>query len=133
MNKKEFINKMENLAKPSIVSETHGKKLKLTLMNTQKSAIFGVFLVIAPFLFASGAIFKHELGMDFKIFTWFFDLIGAIDPDSDSSLISWGIRFLLESLIHDNIELVSEYIRIIIISFTPLFMSFIQGPISPLY
>ncbi len=95
MNKKEFINKMENLAKPSIVSKTHGQKLKLTLMNTQKSAVFGVFLVIAPFLFASGAIFKHELGMDFKIFTWFFDLIGAIDPDSDSSLISWGIRFLL--------------------------------------
>ena len=95
MKKKEFMNKMENLAKPDMVSESHKRQLKIALMNTRKSAIFGVFLVIAPFLFAMGAIFRHELGMDFKIFTWFFDFIGAIDPDSDSSLISWGIRFLL--------------------------------------
>lgn len=95
MDKKELINKMENLAKPDIVSESHKRQLKIALLNTRKSAIFGVLLVIAPFLFAFGAIFKHQLGLDFKIFTWFFEFIAAIDPDSDNSVLSWTIRSVL--------------------------------------
>ena len=95
MEKKEFMDKMENLSKPDIVSESFQKKLKITLLNTQKSAVFGVFLVIIPFLFAFGAIFKYQLGLDFKIFTWMFDTIAAIDPNSDSSVLSWIIRSVL--------------------------------------
>lgn len=95
MEKKEFMDKMENLAKPEIISESFQRKLKITILNTQKSAVFGIFLVIIPFLFAVGAIFKHELGLDFKIFTWLFDFIATIDPDSDSSVLSWIIRSVL--------------------------------------
>ena len=95
MEKEELLKNMENLSKPDFVSDSHMKQLKLALLNTRKSAMFGIFLVIAPFLFALGAIFRYELGMPSKVFTWFFDFIVAVDPDSDASLLSWGIRFML--------------------------------------
>ncbi|MFQ5640996.1 MAG: hypothetical protein ACE5IR_23715 [bacterium] len=95
MNKKELIKKMENLKKPEVSSTHHKQQLKLTLLNSKKSATFGFFLILTPFLFLFGVMFKYYLKIDFSIATFFYEWIAAIDPDSDSSIISWLIRFLL--------------------------------------
>ncbi len=89
------MNKMENLERPDFSSEIHKKQLKLTLLNTRKSATFGIFLIITPFLMLIGVLFKYYLGMHPSIFTAFFEWLTSIDPDNDSSLVSWLIRFLI--------------------------------------
>ena len=56
MDKKEFVKKMENLQSPDFVNEIHKRQLKLTLLNTRKSATFGVLLLLTPFLFAPSVV-----------------------------------------------------------------------------
>lgn len=93
MDMKEFIKKMENLQSPDFVSEGHKRQLKLTLLNTQKSAAFGVLLVLTPFLFASGMILKYNLGIDFGLFTWFPSWL--VSFEEKSIILTFLLRFLL--------------------------------------
>ena len=79
--------KMENLNRPDFLSEIHKSQLKLTLLNTKKSAIFSIFLILTPFLFLLGVLFKHYLGINLGIFTAFYEWLIEIDPDDDASFL----------------------------------------------
>ena len=58
--------------------------------------IAGILLLILPFLFLTGVIFKHYLQTDLWIFTSVYEwIIGADQTYGDSSLMNWVIRFLL--------------------------------------
>lgn len=89
------MDKMEKLNVPAVTSEIHKKQLKLTLLNTRKSAAFGVLLIVTPFLFLMGILFKYYLNWHSSIFTVFYEWLVNLDPDSDTSILSWLIRFLL--------------------------------------
>ncbi|MCG8604713.1 hypothetical protein MJD09_06915 [bacterium] len=93
MDKQEFLRKMENLESPDLASETHRRQLKLTLMNTQKSATFGVFFVLTPFLSAFGMILKHNLGIEFGLFTTFPSWLVTLEERS--LILTFLIRTLL--------------------------------------
>ena len=93
MDKKEFIKKMGNLQSPDFANEIHKRQLKLTLLNTRKSATFGVLLLLTPFLFASGMILKYNLGIDFGLFTWFPSWLVSLEEKS--IILTFIIRFLL--------------------------------------
>jgi len=83
---------MENLVTPQVRSESRKNLLKLTLLNSKKSAYLGTMLVILPFLFALANIFKYQLGIDLGILSAFVTWIGSFD---DTSVVNWIIRFLL--------------------------------------
>jgi len=87
---------MENLEQPNVDVSQHRREFRLTLLNTKKSAILGLILLILPLLFLSGVILKHYLGMDLGILTSVYDWIGELDQKyGDSSILNWIIRLLL--------------------------------------
>ncbi len=87
---------MENKEQPSVDISNHREKFRMTLLNTRRSAFLGVLLLIVPFLFLSGVLFKHYLQIDIGIFTAFYEWIGEIDQKyGDSSILNWIVRFFL--------------------------------------
>ena len=87
---------LEDLQQPVVDVSTHQQEFRLTLLNTKKSAVFGVALLILPLLFLSGVILKHYLQIDFGIFTSVYVWIGQADQKfGDKSVINWIIRGLL--------------------------------------
>ena len=58
--------------------------------------VAGLILLILPFLFLTGIVFKHFLQTDLWIFTSVYEwIIGADQKYGDSSLMNWLIRILL--------------------------------------
>ena len=87
---------MENLEQPTVDVSHHRQEFRLTLLNTKKSGILGLILLILPFLFLSGVIFKHYLQIDLGILTIVYEWIGDIDQEyGDSSILNLVIRFFL--------------------------------------
>lgn len=92
MNNQEFEKKMENLSAPSIRSESTKQILKITLLNARKTANVGLLLLILPFIFVFGNIFKYELGIELGFITSFLDWLMSLDQ---SPVINWIIRFFI--------------------------------------
>ncbi|HMC01896.1 MAG TPA: hypothetical protein VKN14_12745 [Flavobacteriaceae bacterium] len=87
---------MEHMEQPTVDVSNHQKEFRLTLLNTKKSSILGLILLILPLLFLSGVIFKHYMQIDLGIFTSVYEWIGDIDRKyGDSSVLNWVIRILL--------------------------------------
>lgn len=87
---------MENLEQPIVDVSKHQREFRLTLLNTKKSAITGVVLLILPILFLSGVVLKHYLQIDFGFLTSVYEWIGMLDQKyGDSSFLNWTIRILL--------------------------------------
>ncbi len=84
------------MEKPTIDVRAHQKEFRLTLLNTKKSAIAGGLLLLLPFLFLSGVVLRHYMGVNVGIFTSVYEWIGAHDRAyGDSSVLNWVIRILL--------------------------------------
>jgi hypothetical protein len=71
MEKEDLINKLENMHKPEMVSETHQVQLKITLLNARKSANFGIILAIIPVFFLGCIFLKYMLHLSIPAFTSF--------------------------------------------------------------
>lgn len=89
-NEEDFLKKMENLRVPGINPPAHAEKVKMAIMNAERSAALGVWLVIVPcyFLFCVfmyyfshvhlgwfAAMFKLMSGLEK---TQFIDFLGPI-------------------------------------------------------
>ena len=87
---------MRNIERPIIDVSTHQQEFRLTLLNTKKSAVLGIALLILPLLFLSGVILKHYLQIDFGILTSVYEWIGDMDHKyGNNSILNWIIRILL--------------------------------------
>lgn len=94
--KKDIEEIMENLEPPTIDVNQHQREFRMTSLNTKKSAVAGVILLILPFLFLSGVILKHYLNIDLWLLTSVYEWIGNLDRlYGDNSIINWIIRILL--------------------------------------
>jgi len=65
----DFEEKMHSMHKPSITSDSHQLRLKITLLNAKRSAGIGVVLVLAPCLFLTGIFLTRFLGIAFPLFS----------------------------------------------------------------
>ena len=63
------MNKLENIHKPEIGSETHLVQLRLTLLNAKRSAKVGAVVAIIPVMFLTGIFLKYLLHLNFPAFT----------------------------------------------------------------
>lgn len=96
MEKDKIEKLMENLEQPTVNVSRHQQEFRLTLLNTKKSEILGLILLILPLLFLSGVIFKHYLLIDLGILTSVYEWIGDLDQEyGDSSILNWVIWFFL--------------------------------------
>ncbi len=87
---------MRNINIPTIDVSHHQKEFRVTLLNSRKSAILGLFFLILPLLFLSGVILKHYMHIEFGLLTSVYHWIGTMDEKyGDASILNWIIRFLL--------------------------------------
>ncbi len=92
METKNFENKMENLTTPQIRSESTKRILKITLLNSRKSAGIGLLLIALPFVFMLGNVLKYNLGIDIGFINLFVQWIGSFDT---IPFVNWIVRILL--------------------------------------
>jgi len=96
MTKKKINEVMENMNLPHVDVSEHQRVFNLTLLNTRKSAIAGVVLLILPLFFLTGVLFKHLMGLHIPILTGIYEWIGEMDRSyGGNSILNWAIRFLL--------------------------------------
>ena len=69
MDNDEFSQKLQKMHKPEINSPTHQVQLKITLLNTKRSARIGLLLVILPCLFLSAVLLKYFLHINLPSFS----------------------------------------------------------------
>ncbi|MCG9970951.1 hypothetical protein [Christiangramia crocea] len=71
-------------------------KIRIKRPGHRFPVILGVILLILPFLFLTGVIFKHYLQIDMWIFTSVYEWIVNSDQKyGDASIVNWTIRFFL--------------------------------------
>ena len=70
---------MENLPKPEVSAEASRRQIKLTLMNTRKSAFWGVWFITIPIVFLGCIVVKEFLKIDFGLANSFIELIAKLD------------------------------------------------------
>ena len=69
MESEEFSQKLHEMHKPKIESETHQLQLKITLLNAKRSARIGVALVIIPCLFLLAVLMKYFMHINLPLFS----------------------------------------------------------------
>ncbi len=81
MEKEDLIDKLQNMHKPEIVSETHKVQLKITLLSARKSANFGIILAILPVVFLGFIFLKYMLHLSIPAFTSFENWMSEKDKN----------------------------------------------------
>ena len=95
-DKPSFEENMASMRTPEVEVSEHMRSFRLPILNTKKSAIAGIILLILPFLFLSGVLLKHYLQVDFGILTSVYTWIGQQDQKlGDGSVVNWVIRIAL--------------------------------------
>jgi len=69
MDNDEFSKKLQKMHKPEINNPTHQVQLKITLLNTKRSARIGSLLIILPCLFLSAVLLKYFLHINLPSFS----------------------------------------------------------------
>ena len=65
MKENEKNNDLDNISIPEAKMPEFQKQLRLTILNTKKSALWGAVLMFLPVYFALAMIFKYNLGIGF--------------------------------------------------------------------
>lgn len=70
---------MENLKKPEINAEASRRQIRLTILNAKKSAAWGIWFLIIPFLFIVSVTIKEFLRWDWGVANTIEEWIGSMD------------------------------------------------------
>jgi lantibiotic transport system permease protein len=79
MDEKEFMDQMENLRTPDVTAEASRRQIRLTLMNTKRSAFWGIWFIAVPILFLACIVIKEFLQIDLGIANAFIELMARLD------------------------------------------------------
>jgi len=83
---------MEDLSSPQVSSDATKKILKITLLNSKKTAWIGLLFFLLPFLFILANVTEYGFGHRLGFISQFIDWIVSFD---DTPVVNWLIRFLL--------------------------------------
>lgn len=92
MKKKDIINIMENLNTPSVESNIYSNSFKIRLINSKKSATFGILLMLLPIIFFFGMFFKYNLGIKLPLVWSIAEKLAQVDHIPG---LNYLVRFLL--------------------------------------
>ena len=87
---------MKDIDPPHIQVPKHQQEFRVPLLNTRRSAGFGMLLLVIPFLFLSGVVLNHYLQIELGVLTSVYLWITEIDQQyGDDSWLNWLMRLLL--------------------------------------
>jgi lantibiotic transport system permease protein len=79
MEEKEFLQKMENLKKPEVHADASRRQIRLAILNAKKSAAWGIWFLVIPFLFVVSVFIKEFLGWDWGVANTIEEWVGNMD------------------------------------------------------
>ena len=84
------------MEQPNLDVHAHQKEFRLTLLNTKRSSIAGIILLILPFIFLSGVTFNHYLDIHIPVIGHIYEWITDMDRQfGDNSALNWIVRLSL--------------------------------------
>ena len=93
-----FLQQLENLKKPEVDALLHQQQFKLTLMNTQKSAFWGIWFLVVPLFFFACVVMKYAFHWNWTFAAVFVDILNDLDKNPSSAWISPVLLLLLPAL-----------------------------------
>jgi hypothetical protein len=95
MEEENFLNKMENLTKPEVNADASRHQIKLALMNTRKSAAWGIWFLVVPAFFFCCVAVKYLLNWNWGIGDGFIEWMARIDHQTGTAWVSPVLFVLL--------------------------------------
>jgi hypothetical protein len=80
-DKDEFLKKMENLKVPEIDPGKHPKMVKMAIMNAERSAALGVWLIVVPCYFLFCVCMYYFFHLKLNWFESMFNLMASLDKN----------------------------------------------------
>jgi hypothetical protein len=80
-DKDEFLKKMENLQVPEIDPREHPKMVKMAIMNAERSAALGVWLIVVPCYFLFCVFMYYFFHLKLNWFESMFNLMASLDKN----------------------------------------------------
>jgi hypothetical protein len=87
--------KLKEIGNSNINTDDVKELYKIPILKAKVSSRLGIILVLFPLLFLLGAFLEMYLKVEGSVFSQLYIWVTEKAPDSDSSLVSWIIRFLL--------------------------------------
>jgi hypothetical protein len=88
MEEKDFLNKMEKLKRPEVNAEASRQQIKLVLMNTKKSATWGIWFLVIPVFFFCCVAIKYLLHWNWGMAGSFLDWMADVDRSMSFPIVS---------------------------------------------
>ena len=79
MEEKDFMNQMENLKKPEVQAPASQRQIRLALLNTKKSAWWGLWVLVIPVFFFCCVAIKYLFGWNWGISDNFIEWMAKLD------------------------------------------------------
>jgi hypothetical protein len=98
MEEKDFLHKMENLKMPEVNVSASQRQIKLALLNTKKSAAWGIWFLIIPVLFLCCVLIKYLFHWDWGIATNFIEWFARLDHQTGTHWITPVLFVLLPAI-----------------------------------
>jgi hypothetical protein len=98
MEEKDFLEKMENLKKPEVSAEASKQQLKLAVMNTKKTAAWGLWFLVVPVFFLVCVTIKEFLHWQWGVSEQFTEWMGALDQNPSSWWLTPVLFVLLPAI-----------------------------------
>ncbi|MDB4901215.1 MAG: hypothetical protein JWQ63_496 [Mucilaginibacter sp.] len=94
-DKDEFLKKMENLEVPDINPAGHQKTVKMAIMNAERSAVLGVWLIAVPCYFLFCVFMYYYFHVRINWFEAMFNLMSSLDKNPYLKILSPLLLVLL--------------------------------------
>ena len=92
-DKDEFLKQMENLKVPDVNPAEHQKTVKMAIMNAERSAVLGVWLIVIPCYFLLCVFMYYYFHVHINWFTAMFTLLASMDKTPGAAF--WGPLILV--------------------------------------
>jgi len=80
-DKDEFLKQMEDLKVPGVDTAPHQQKVKMTIMNAERSAALGVWLIVVPCYFLFCVFIYYFFHLHIGLFRAMSDLMAGMDKN----------------------------------------------------
>jgi hypothetical protein len=91
----EFLKKMENLKVPDVNPSEHQKTVKMAIMNAERSAVLGVWLIVVPCYFLFCVFMYYYFHVRMNWFGAMFNLMSNLDKNPYLKFLSPLLLVLL--------------------------------------
>ncbi|HVE61874.1 MAG TPA: hypothetical protein VNA26_08645 [Chitinophagaceae bacterium] len=88
MEEKDFLNQMENLKKPDVHATASQRQIKLALLNTKKSAWWGLWILVVPVFFFCCVAIKYLFGWNWGVSDNFVGWMAKLDQQKGTGWIT---------------------------------------------